>query len=377
MSLQVRVLESLAELEPLAVAWDRLAEEAPRSMASFGHAWVSAFVAHCLPPGIRWRVATAERDGALVGVLPLVEERAGLRGLLAPRLKSATDEHSFVGGPLLAAGPDREAVLRALLDGHLEAAPRTAAILFERTAHVPESRDVFPSRGRFTRILRPSGVVGCAFDTRGPWEERWKGLGQRTKKNLRNAENRLAEMGRVDHEVVRDAADVPAALEAFLALEAAGWKGREGTAIAQHPARRAFYEEACRNLAARGALRVHVLRLDGRPIAAELCGLVGRRLHVQKITYDETLDRLSPGHLLWQRTMRLAHESPDVDAVDTLYMDAIRERWNGEAYEYLDAWLLRRGLLPWLFRTAPLRLRERFTKEARPPAPAPDAEASA
>ena len=59
-----------------------------------------------------------------------------------------------------------------------------------------------------------------------------------------------------------------------------------------------FYTSLARDLAARGALRLHALTLDGRAVASHL-GLVHRGAYaLPKTAYDERLGSVSPGQLL-------------------------------------------------------------------------------
>ena len=57
-----------------------------------------------------------------------------------------------------------------------------------------------------------------------------------TRKKLRQDWNRLAATGALEVENVRDHASVGAALDVFLEMEAAGWKGNRGTALLNDPA---------------------------------------------------------------------------------------------------------------------------------------------
>lgn len=93
-------------------------------------------------------------------------------------------------------------------------------------------------------------------------------------------------------------ADAVAALEDFLALEAAGWKGRGGTALASRSRDSAYIREIVRNFAAIDAVRIDLLRLDGQPIAGGLLLDLAGQSHFLKIAYDEAKARLSPGRAL-------------------------------------------------------------------------------
>ena len=74
-------------------------------------------------------------------------------------------------------------------------------------------------------------------------------------KELRRQRHRLEDTGAVTFDVASSPEQIGPALEAFLALEAEGWKGERGTALAQHPGDAAFIREAAPALAAQRAIR--------------------------------------------------------------------------------------------------------------------------
>ena len=97
--------------------------------------------------------------------------------------------------------------------------------------------------------------------------------------------------------------ELDGALGEFLALEAAGWKGARGTAIAADPARARFYTRVARDAAARGALAMRTLTLDGRAVAVHLGLVHGGVFHLPKTAYDEALGNVSPGQLLQREVL--------------------------------------------------------------------------
>ncbi len=89
-------------------------------------------------------------------------------------------------------------------------------------------------------------------------------------------------------------------------LEASGWKGLAGTAIAGDPALKAFVQGAVTALAAEGKARVDRLLLDGTAIAATITLTSGDTAWCWKIAYNEGLARSSPGvQLICDLTDRL------------------------------------------------------------------------
>jgi CelD/BcsL family acetyltransferase involved in cellulose biosynthesis len=91
----------------------------------------------------------------------------------------------------------------------------------------------------------------------------------------------------------------PAALQKFFDLEAAGWKGREGSAIACEPETRAFYEQIAREGAARGYFRLHSLEVNGMMAAGAFSVMTQDSFFPMKIAFSEALRRGGPGHILF------------------------------------------------------------------------------
>jgi CelD/BcsL family acetyltransferase involved in cellulose biosynthesis len=121
--------------------------------------------------------------------------------------------------------------------------------------------------------------------------------------NLRRRKRKLAEQGAVSYRRVDGGADVEPFLSQFFALEAAGWKGERGTAIARDPRTIAFYRGLARAAGDEGWLALRSLDLDGRPVAMHF-GLLHRGVYsLPKPAYDERLGACSPGQLLFQQVL--------------------------------------------------------------------------
>jgi hypothetical protein len=91
----------------------------------------------------------------------------------------------------------------------------------------------------------------------------------------------------------------PVEVERFLAMEASGWKGEAGTALAADPAHAAFFAELCRRLGRGGGLELSVLRCAGRTLAMTVV-LIGRTArYAFKVAIDEDFRKQAPGtHLI-------------------------------------------------------------------------------
>jgi len=136
-------------------------------------------------------------------------------------------------------------------------------------------------------------------------------------REFRRLKRRLAEQGEMVHQVARGPEDIRLAIESFLALEAAGWKGRERTAMAVDRYRAAFAREAVHGLAELDLCRIHSLMLDGKLIASLIVFVEAGVAYTWKTTYDEAYAAFSPGTLLMIEVTGQHLEDPNIDLTDS------------------------------------------------------------
>ncbi|MSW51069.1 MAG: GNAT family N-acetyltransferase, partial [Actinobacteria bacterium] len=101
------------------------------------------------------------------------------------------------------------------------------------------------------------------------------------------------------------------ALDRFLVLEAAGWKGAAGSAMASDPSHEAFLRAVWRGFRARGAAHLLELRHGPRVAASVLCVRAGDTIYSLKTAHDETLRRGAPGVQLMADLATWFHEATD------------------------------------------------------------------
>src|SRR5439155_13614414 len=92
-----------------------------------------------------------------------------------------------------------------------------------------------------------------------------------------------------------DRSGQPEAVERFLALEASGWKGRRGTAMASRPGHADFFREMCAGAGSAGRLELLSLEAAGQVLAMKCSLFAGDGLFYLKAAYDEAHARYSPG----------------------------------------------------------------------------------
>jgi CelD/BcsL family acetyltransferase involved in cellulose biosynthesis len=136
------------------------------------------------------------------------------------------------------------------------------------------------------------------------------------RRSLRRLGTQLSERLDGDLELVDRTAE-PSAVSRFLELEAAGWKGQAGTALASTPRRAEFFREIARCFIERGALELLFLEAGSHLVAAR-CNLRGGAVvFCFKVAHDEQLRSFSPGMQLELRMIDRFHADPSAERMDS------------------------------------------------------------
>ncbi len=139
---------------------------------------------------------------------------------------------------------------------------------------------------------------------------------------------RLKERGDVAFYVAADAA----AVEKILALEAKGWKGARHTALGANSGLAAFARSMLASLALEGKLAIHLMELDGEPLASGVMLRSGNRAFYWKTAYAETYADYSPGLQLTRELSRVQQRDASIAATDSCAIEGhpmIDRLWMG------------------------------------------------
>lgn len=326
----VEAIDEIEVLERYRTAWQDLADHTTEPNP-FYEPWMllpawQAF-GHEVPGtkfALVWqRDPRPKQPATLVGFVPLISQRRF--GLLPLKLRRVW-QHAFcyLCAPLVRRGLEQE-VLECLLDWmrengqgllklrHLSAEGRLAQALIDVTHERGAAAFVVERYNR--ALLRPAE----SYD-----EYLANSMTQHARHELRRQRKRLAARGLLETRVLcADAAvasghtDVNVWIEQFLNVEAAGWKGRECSALGSNPVSRDYFETICREAHARGRLLMLGLYLEDRPLAMKCNFLAGDGAFAFKIAFDEAYAKYSPGVLLEAENIRIVHDLPQIKWMDS------------------------------------------------------------
>jgi CelD/BcsL family acetyltransferase involved in cellulose biosynthesis len=305
-------LTPLADID--ADAWRALAARAAEPNGYYLPDWELAVNAS-VPGRTGASALAAWHDRMLVGLLPVVSMRQAYR-IPLPALVSAHPYGTLCSPPLdHGMAVDAAATL-------MQAARQSGA----RALLLREVALDGAAMKAFNTVLRGEGLrrrvlqwhLRASLDATRDAEELLRdALGAKKLKELRRQRHRLAGHGAVTFEVARSPQEVATALEAFLTLEASGWKGARGTALAQVDGDAAFIRHATGALAATGNCEIVTLRTGGTPVASGIVLRHQSRAFFFKLGVDEHFAKYSPGVQLTLDLTRHLCADPDIASADS------------------------------------------------------------
>ena len=275
----------------LACEWEQLAARVgatPFMYPGFVLAWQRAFDDRPL------LLATVRRAGELVGALPLISRGA----VLASPANWHTPETGVLARDELAASE----LARVIATAH----PRRIALAFldRADASVQAFRGELESAGY--QILQRTLTHPPYLDLLGDWAAFESGMRSDVRANLRRRRRRLEERGTVTFAEEDGSSRLDRLFDEVVQVEGSGWKDERGTAIGSRADTLRFYREIAGWAAERGWLRIHILRLDDRALAASLALCCdGVHFHL-KMGYDPEYRQLAPGMLLMRELIHNA-----------------------------------------------------------------------
>ena len=250
----------------------------------------------------------------LCGLFPL--ERARLPYLPVEVLRLWRHLHCYSAQPLVRAGVERE-VLEALV-AWFDARPGRRllelALQPARGAWHDAIYDVLEERAQVQDVCTRAFVTRAA-DATSYFSRALSGERRRV---LRRCARHLGAAGPLRYRRVTTACELPFAVEQFLRLEASGWKGQEGSALASSPQGARFFADVAQAAFARDRLLLWALDVGDRPVAMFAAFRAAGGVFSFKSAMDEQHARFSPGTLLFLHVLEELHQLPaDAAWLDT------------------------------------------------------------
>lgn len=301
-----------SDLEALGDAWSQLGRESVGTNVFFHLEFAVPVIETFGEGGIN--IALVRSSSGAIMALGLF--RRTRLGRVAPAVRLCSHKYAPFGEPLVVGG-DIEGTLASLVEGLAPDGSGLSLMLPEVPVDGPVAEAVRAIAAHDARPLALLNEHRRAMVTRQRVDGLRATLSRDKRKQVARQLRRLGDLGPVSFVSDTDAHHVRARFEEFLALEAAGWKGRHGTALASATATAMFSRAAVSNLAEAGKVRIDSLRVGTHPVAILVSFIGGSAAYTWKIAYDEAYARFSPGVQLMLEAPTQLFSDPAVVLIDS------------------------------------------------------------
>ena len=322
----VRVTEDFGPLPALLHDWEILfRSRANEPSTSFE--WTAAMARHHIQPGDRTFLVRLERQGSLVGVLPLVLRRHAIFGQSVALLAPLSEDYNTHSDLLLDSIDDEivAALVSALfnLDAEWDCF-RMARVLAANPLVAAMCRAL--DAGHHAHALR-DGLPAYVLDLPKSYGAYLAARSAKFRNHLKRAERKLSSRGKVEvHELTCDGA-FDKAFDALMQIERASWKQAHGSSIAAVRHQSGFFRDFGLAAFGTGRLHLHWLSVDSLPVVYNLGYLTDSGYHYLKTSYDQAYRPQSPATVLRARLFE-----------NLIARGVTRVDFPGEPYEWEAQW---------------------------------------
>jgi CelD/BcsL family acetyltransferase involved in cellulose biosynthesis len=289
----ISVVRSLFELAQLARAWNLIEGDSGSPIQHY--IWARA-CAEAFGSANRLHVVAVGPARQPVAIAPLVKPE-GLPRLRLLGVKELGEPMDFIYANPSALDQLADTLAAMPLPIWIERAPANSPV-------VAALQRAYKWHG-LVHISPAEGYPWIALDA--DWTEPEQQFNAGRRSDFRRAARTANKMGTVHYEIRSPApAELEPLLEDAFNVEAASWKGDQGSAVACDRLRAPFYKRYAAYACDRGILRLCLLRIGGQAAAMQLAVETGGRFWLLKIGYNQKFARCSPGMLLMLHTVRHA-----------------------------------------------------------------------
>jgi CelD/BcsL family acetyltransferase involved in cellulose biosynthesis len=305
-ALQIRVIETLEELEALRPAWEELLASLPQASIFSSWEWLAPWW-RAFGDGQRLHVISFQSSAArLAGIAPLsfsTLRSAGFQWKIARLMGDGSKDSDNLDLPVL---PEYEEEFVDALLLHLNEHSRQWDFCEWNT--VPENSPLalhlpmhLKERGwTVVTTFTPCSSIPLPHT----WDLYLKQLSARERGNVRSFTRRLERLYRVQYRRCSQFQDIKRDLESLFELHQLRWRAGGQPGTFNSPTRRQFYYDLASLLLSRNQLELWFLELNERPVAAQFGFRFRSVVYALQAGFDPAFTKDSVGYVLCAHALR-------------------------------------------------------------------------
>jgi len=329
-------------IEHWADEWRDLCNHSTHDQPFYRPEWIAAHI-RAFTPQAKIVLLTVTSEGKLLFVLPLLQEWSFFSGVPVRKLRAPVNSHSCRFDAVRHSSSQGEAAVLAAWE-YLQ--NLRSWDLLEISDVLEESTisglALAASKKGFHTVQVPSLTNPYVPIPPNAADLKKLPVNARLRGKLRHIRREIESHGGMTFHRIENADQ--ATLDRFYELESAGWKGREGSAIACNSNTRKFYGEIAKSAERFGYLCIYTLELNGELLAAHF-GLSHRgRYFSPKVAYNEKLPQYAGGHLIVSEILQDCSARGIAEYDITGVSDDWKMKWTSQFLSKSVYYIFRRGL---------------------------------
>ncbi len=334
-------------IEKLSAEWIILCEEGASNEPFFRPEWFAAFVKNF---ETEVKLLVVRRGEKLRAVLPIVEKKETLHGIPVSKLQAVfnlqTQRFDLIHG---ADETERKEIVAALWE-EIKKQKNWQVLEFrlvKKESWLADLITLAESENYKTGVWQMDSAPFIALpqgvDKEKLTEEFSKSLKRHFRQELKRRLKRLKEIGTVKFVKTREYS--PELMQKYFDLEAQSWKGRGGTAASCDARSEKLHKDFARAVAAKNALSIYELKLDGKTIAMSINIKYAQKTIFWKTSFDENYSRYSPGNLVIKEFLTdcIRNGSNELDMLSPA--TDYKKVWATGEREHVAFYIFRRGIV--------------------------------
>lgn len=332
-------------LEQCSDAWQELCDES-RCPPFFRPEWIATYL-KAFEPHSEVALFTAHCAESLIAVLPMVRKKTWYAGVPVIKLCGAANVHSVRFGMVRSKSAAAKEAVPAIwnvikqggtwdiLELPMLAEGDACGELLELAQQDGYRTLKFP--------VQNSPVLYMTRDADGKLDF-FGGTNRHFRHELRRFGRLLEQIAGGKPKLVRFNHPEPSVMRQFYELEAAGWKGNQGSAINCDPATRAFYDAIAQEASQRDYFSLHALFVEGKMAAGAFSVTTDDCFYPMKITHNEEWRRGAPGHLLLNGILKDCAQRNIPELFFGGSKDRYKTAWTQDCIAHYDGLIFAPGL---------------------------------
>ncbi|MBI5747769.1 MAG: GNAT family N-acetyltransferase [Nitrospinae bacterium] len=180
--------------------------------------------------------------------------------------------------------------------------------------------------------------------TDGSWDGFLKSKGSKFRNNIKRNERLAEDMGQISYETFGGDSIADSIIKRLFDVERCSWKEKGGAPLFDNDKNREFFINIKRIFSSKGWIVVHILKLNDRDIAFQLCFDYDDKILEYTTAYDKEYSTISPGSIILKNIIKDTFDRKKREYDFLRGDEGYKKRWADESRNMWQVVISRKGV---------------------------------